>query len=168
MEERSPVQQWPARWAREPFMYLTTIGRRSGRPHRIEIWFAAYNGRLYLRAGGRDRADWVRNVRANPRVTVELGDHIRVGIGHILEAGTAEDHLSRDLLGSKSADVEDVPRQCGAGSPPLALGSSRHPSCEASRGRSQRSESRQPSRGASRQPSWEASRGLCCSVRASV
>jgi len=118
-------QRWPQRWASEPFMYLTTIGRRSGRPHRIEIWFAAHNGRLYLRAGDRDRADWVRNLRANPRVTVELGDQTRVGLGHVLEAGTAEDHLSRDLLVSKYADDEDDLEHWGRSSLPVAIDFSR-------------------------------------------
>jgi hypothetical protein len=54
-----------ATWADEPYAYLTTIGRRTGEPHRIEIWFAVHEGRVYLMSGGRDRADWVRNVMAN-------------------------------------------------------------------------------------------------------
>src|SRR5205807_2114356 len=68
------AQGWPARWASETFMYLTTIGRRTGRRHRIEIWFVVHDGRLFLMAGGRDRADWVRNLQANEHVTVELGN----------------------------------------------------------------------------------------------
>ena len=73
-------QRWPASWAREPFLYLTTVGRRTGQAHRIEMWFAARGGRLYLLAGSRERADWVRNLQANARVTVELGDGSHVGI----------------------------------------------------------------------------------------
>jgi deazaflavin-dependent oxidoreductase (nitroreductase family) len=112
---------WPQRWATAPFMYLTTIGRRSGRPHRIEIWFAAHDGRLYLRAGCRDRSDWVRNLRANPRVTVELAGQTRVGHGRVLEEGTAEDHLSCDLLVSKYADDEDDLEEWGRISLPVAI-----------------------------------------------
>src|SRR5438093_6846014 len=103
----SPGQQWPARWAGEPFLYLTTIGRRSGRPHRIEIWFAAHQGRLYLLSGGRARADWVRNLQANPRVTVEFGDETQVGVTHVLEAGAAEDQRARGLLLAKYVATED-------------------------------------------------------------
>ena len=51
-----------------PFCYLTTTGRITGRPHRIEIWFALHEGGVYLLAGGRDDADWVRNLRASPDV----------------------------------------------------------------------------------------------------
>jgi deazaflavin-dependent oxidoreductase (nitroreductase family) len=101
------AQHWPARWAGEPFLYLTSVGRRTGRPHRIEIWFAAHEGRLYLLSGGRERADWVRNLQANPRVTVELGNETYVGVARVLEAGAADDQLARQLLLTKCADSED-------------------------------------------------------------
>lgn len=96
------------KWASEPFLYLTTIGRRTGRPHRIEIWFAAHNGRLYLLAGGRERSDWVRNLQANPRVTIELGNETYVGKARALEAGTPEDQLARELLLAKYGATEDL------------------------------------------------------------
>jgi deazaflavin-dependent oxidoreductase (nitroreductase family) len=121
MEEMSPGQQWPARWAREPFLYLTTIGRRTGRPHRIEIWFAAHDGRLYLLSGGRERADWVRNLQATPRVTVELGDETRVGMAHVLEAGAPEDQLARELLVAKYAASEDDLDEWGRTSLPVVV-----------------------------------------------
>ena len=101
------AQPWLARWASEPYAYLTTIGRRTGRPHRIEIWFAAHDGRVYLLSGGRERADWVRNLQADPRVTVELGDETSVGVAHVLEAGTADDQLTRELLLAKYGRTED-------------------------------------------------------------
>ena len=98
----------PTRWAGEPLLSLTTVGRRTGRPHRIEIWFAEHNGRLYLLAGGRERSDWVRNLRANPRVTVELGDETRVGVARVIEAGTADDRLARELLLAKYSGTDDL------------------------------------------------------------
>jgi deazaflavin-dependent oxidoreductase (nitroreductase family) len=94
----SGEQQWPARWAGEPYAHLTTTGRRTGRPHRIEIWFAAEDGRLYMLAGGRERSDWIRNLQANARVTVELGDETRTGTARVLQPGTAEDGRARELL----------------------------------------------------------------------
>ena len=96
-------RQWLARWAGEPYLYLTTAGRRTGRPHRIEIWFAEHEERLYLLAGGRERSDWVRNLQATPEVTVELGDETRVGAARVLQANTAEDRLARELLVAKYA-----------------------------------------------------------------
>lgn len=61
--------------AADDYCYLTTSGRRTGRPHRIEIWYArAADGddRIFLLAGGGRRSDWVRNLEADPSVTVEL------------------------------------------------------------------------------------------------
>jgi hypothetical protein len=43
---------------REHLCYVTTAGRRTGRPHTIEIWFAADGGSLFLISGGGDRSDW--------------------------------------------------------------------------------------------------------------
>lgn len=95
--------QWLERWADEPYAYLTTFGRRTGQPHRIEIWFSVENGRMYLLSGGRDRSDWVRNLRAAPHVTVELGDETRPGTARILHDRSVEDRRARDLLVAKYA-----------------------------------------------------------------
>ncbi len=108
MPGKRGAQQWLARWASEPYTYLTTIGRRTGRPHRIEIWFAAQDGRLYLLSGGRERSDWVRNLQANPRVTVELGDETHAGTARVLRAGTAEDQRARELLVDKYREGNDL------------------------------------------------------------
>ena len=102
------VQQWLARWASEPNAYLTTIGRRTGRPHRIEIWFAAQDGRVYLLAGGRERSDWVRNLRAHAQVTVELGDETHAGTAGVLRAGTVEDQRARELLVGKYREGDNL------------------------------------------------------------
>lgn len=59
--------------ADEEFCDVTTTGRRSGRAHTIEIWFARNEGKLYLLSGGGDRSDWVRNLLAYPSVSVRLG-----------------------------------------------------------------------------------------------
>jgi deazaflavin-dependent oxidoreductase (nitroreductase family) len=102
------AQPWLTRWASAPYAYLTTTGRRTGRPHRIEIWFAAQEGRLYLLAGGRERADWVRNLQANPRVTVELGDETHPGAARVLRPGTAEDRRARALLVAKYREGDNL------------------------------------------------------------
>jgi deazaflavin-dependent oxidoreductase (nitroreductase family) len=53
---------------------ITTTGRVSGQPHKIEIWIH-YLGEdeLYLTGTPRPRQrDWLRNIVANPRMTVHL------------------------------------------------------------------------------------------------
>jgi deazaflavin-dependent oxidoreductase (nitroreductase family) len=58
-----------------PFLYLTTIGRKTGLPRRIEIWFVASGGRLFVLAEHGHRAHWVRNIVRNGRVKVRIGDY---------------------------------------------------------------------------------------------
>ena len=85
--------------AEEQFCYLTTSGRRTGRPHTIEIWFAADGRSLYL--GGSGRSDWVKNLLANPAVTVRVGTEEMAATARVLEAGTEEDTRARGLLLAK-------------------------------------------------------------------
>ena len=66
------AEPW-SRFADEQYCYLTTTGRVTGRPHRIEIWFAIDEDTLYVLSGGGDRSDWVKNLRRDPVVTVEIG-----------------------------------------------------------------------------------------------
>jgi deazaflavin-dependent oxidoreductase (nitroreductase family) len=56
-----------------PYLYLTTIGRRSGTPHEIEIWFTQLADRYYVIAEHGEKAQWVRNLMRNARVRVRVG-----------------------------------------------------------------------------------------------
>jgi deazaflavin-dependent oxidoreductase (nitroreductase family) len=82
------------------FCYVTTSGRRTGRPHTIEIWFARREDTLYLLSGGGDRSDWVRNLRADPAVQVRVGDRTWRAVARLVD-DPAEDALARRLLASK-------------------------------------------------------------------
>jgi len=55
------------------YLYLTTRGRRTGLPREIEIWFTRFEGRFYVVAEHRERAQWVQNLRADPRASVRVG-----------------------------------------------------------------------------------------------
>lgn len=90
-------------YAGDPYAYLTTIGRRTGVRHRIEIWFAVHNGRVYLMSGGRDRSDWVRNVIANAQVSFEVGGESYAGMARVIQAHEDDDRLARELLVEKYA-----------------------------------------------------------------
>jgi len=52
---------------------LTTRGRRSGKPREIEIWFTRRDGRYYLIAEHGPRANWVKNLVADPAVRLRVG-----------------------------------------------------------------------------------------------
>lgn len=88
--------------AAEEFCYLTTTGRVSGRPHEIEIWFALGDAghTLYMLSGGRDRSDWVKNIRRNPEVTVRIDGENFEGRARVVE-NEDEDTLARRLLVEK-------------------------------------------------------------------
>jgi deazaflavin-dependent oxidoreductase (nitroreductase family) len=104
------------------FGYLTTTGRVTGRPHRIEIWFALHGETVYLLSGGRDRSDWVANLLAEPRVTFELGGEVRECRARVLEPATDEDALARRLLVERytSRDPDDL-GEWGRTALPVAL-----------------------------------------------
>jgi deazaflavin-dependent oxidoreductase (nitroreductase family) len=90
----------------DDFCYLTTTGRRSGRPHEIEIWYApsAHGRTLYLLAGGGASSDWVRNLTADPRCTVRIGSReapARPARGRVLADTDDEDAPARTLVFDK-------------------------------------------------------------------
>jgi deazaflavin-dependent oxidoreductase (nitroreductase family) len=66
-------------------LYLTTLGRRSGQPRMIEIWFACYQGKLYLNAEHAQNADWVRNILQHPEVQVRIKEQQFAGHARVLD-----------------------------------------------------------------------------------
>jgi deazaflavin-dependent oxidoreductase (nitroreductase family) len=52
----------------DDFLYLATVGHRSGRPHLIEIWYVEEGGRYYVVSERRERSTWVQNLRHQPSV----------------------------------------------------------------------------------------------------
>lgn len=79
---------------------LTTVGRVSGRPHTIEIWFAHRQATIYLLSGGGDRSDWVRNLIRTAQVRVRAGGRDYNGVGRIV-TDPEEDRLARDAVHDK-------------------------------------------------------------------
>lgn len=87
--------------AAEDFCYLTTVGRVTGRPHRIEIWFALVpeTRTLYMLAGD-PGSDWVKNLRETPEVAVRISGEAFDGRARVVEDAD-EDELARGLLVEK-------------------------------------------------------------------
>jgi len=77
--------------ADEPYVYVTTTGRKTGLPRRIEIWFVVSKGCIYILAEHGLRAKWVMNVMADARVEVKLGELSFAATARVLdEAADAE------------------------------------------------------------------------------
>jgi deazaflavin-dependent oxidoreductase (nitroreductase family) len=55
---------------------ITTTGRRSGQPRRVEVWFHRVDGHWYLTGMPAPRS-WYANLLANPRFTVHLKHDVR-------------------------------------------------------------------------------------------
>lgn len=52
---------------------ITTTGRRSGQPRRIEIWMYEVDGRFVI-TGTPGPRDWYANLMADPSLTIHLPD----------------------------------------------------------------------------------------------
>jgi deazaflavin-dependent oxidoreductase (nitroreductase family) len=53
------------------FMIMTTVGRKSAQPRRTAIEFHEYKGRRYVFSAWGTKADWYRNIKANPWITIQ-------------------------------------------------------------------------------------------------
>ena len=72
--ESAPSASTRAALRRSQVIDLTTTGRRTGQPRRIEIFLHHDDGQLFITGMPRaDRTrDWIHNITADPRVVVHL------------------------------------------------------------------------------------------------
>ena len=70
----------------EKYIYLTTTGRRTRKPHTVELWFATANRRIYLSHEGK-YTDWMRNILKNDQVEFRTGCTHFEGKTHIIKSG---------------------------------------------------------------------------------
>jgi len=75
--------------ASQKLIHLTTTGRKTGKPHTVELWFAVKNGNVYLSHEGSE-TDWMKNLRHNDRVSFEIAGKRFAGRACILEIGSEE------------------------------------------------------------------------------
>lgn len=61
---------------------ITTTGRRSGQPRRIEIWFYRVDGAIYL-TGSPGRRDWYANLLSDSRFTFHLKNSVHADLAAI-------------------------------------------------------------------------------------
>jgi deazaflavin-dependent oxidoreductase (nitroreductase family) len=84
----------------DDFCYLTTRGRVTGNLHEIEIWFALHDATLFLLAGAGGASDWVRNLQADPAVTVRVRDITYRATARVV-TDPEEDGVARELVFTK-------------------------------------------------------------------
>lgn len=66
---------------RTSLVQLTVVGRKSGKRRKVKIWFAtdANKGKIYVTSARGSDAQWVKNLRANPQVTLEIDNRVFKG-----------------------------------------------------------------------------------------
>lgn len=78
---RRAIEITPAAGTDDRIVDITTLGRRSGQPRRIEIFFYRAAGTTYLCSGaGGAATDWHANLLTNPDFTFHLKNGVRADL----------------------------------------------------------------------------------------
>jgi deazaflavin-dependent oxidoreductase (nitroreductase family) len=77
------------------FIYLTTRGRRTGKSHTVELWFAFSHGRVYLSHEG-DDTDWMKNIAKNDAVDFRIGS-VKFEGGAAVAKGSSREQGKKSL-----------------------------------------------------------------------
>jgi hypothetical protein len=77
---------------------LTTHGWKTGKQHRIEIWFVEHNGRYYIVSERLDSAHWVQNIKRNSVVSFSINDKVFRGNARIIVDQVKESALTGEVL----------------------------------------------------------------------
>lgn len=89
-----------ARVASRKLIHLTTKGRKTRKPHMVELWFAVHDGKVYLSHEG-EETDWMKNIRKNSQVSFEIGGMNFTGKACFLEDWTDETEIGKVALYEK-------------------------------------------------------------------
>ncbi len=96
--------------ATERTVDITTVGRKTGRPRRIEIWFYRADGKTYL-SGLPGRRGWYANLKSNPAFTFHLKNGVRADLPATAEPVT--DEAERHRVFARFADDLNQPGNPG-------------------------------------------------------
>jgi deazaflavin-dependent oxidoreductase (nitroreductase family) len=92
---------------------ITTVGRRSGVPRRIEVWFHRVDGHWYI-TGVPGPRSWYANLRADPRFTL----HLKHGVTADLPAiARPVDEQTRRRVITAVLDLQNQPQIAARGTP---------------------------------------------------
>jgi deazaflavin-dependent oxidoreductase (nitroreductase family) len=73
---------------------LTTIGRKSGQPRKVELGFICYRGRFYASSSRIAGKHWCQNILKNPAVELNVkGEH-----SSCIATQVSDDRLRRQIL----------------------------------------------------------------------
>ena len=75
------------------FLYLTTKGWKTGKLHKIEIWFVVRDKKYYVLSERGKEAHWVQNILRDPTISFQVNNQTLNGHGRVIE-----DVLEKDLI----------------------------------------------------------------------
>jgi deazaflavin-dependent oxidoreductase (nitroreductase family) len=67
------------------FLYLSILGWKTGKKHKIEIWFVEHGRRYYIVSEHEYKAHWVQNILVNPQVSFSVGNAFFQGTASIVD-----------------------------------------------------------------------------------
>jgi deazaflavin-dependent oxidoreductase (nitroreductase family) len=93
----NPLVRWAVRHGLAPRSYaiLETTGRRSGQPRRTPVGHVVDGDTVWIVAEHGERAAYVLNLRANPRVRIKLRDDWRDGTARVVDDDDPRARLRR-------------------------------------------------------------------------
>ena len=96
--------------AKDRTIDITTMGRTSGQPSRVEMWFHNLDGEIYI-SGSPGTRDWYANMLTNPDFTFHLKGSVTADLSAratpITDANDRRAIMARILSGiNSSGDLE--------------------------------------------------------------
>jgi hypothetical protein len=106
---------------------ITTTGRKSNRPHRIETWLFRADGRYFL-TGAPERRDWYANLLATPEFTLHLKQSVTADV-QARATPITDPGQRRAIFTEILSDMDALPDLDGwlAGSPLMEIHFSENP-----------------------------------------
>jgi deazaflavin-dependent oxidoreductase (nitroreductase family) len=103
--------------ARRDIIDITTVGRRTGEPRRLEIVFHNIDGRIYISGMPSPvRRAWLANLEADPRFTFHLKRSVSVDLpatARIVDDETERRQVFAEIIATawRDQDLETMVRQ---------------------------------------------------------
>lgn len=94
--------------ARGQVMDITTVGRRSGRPRRIELVYHNVDGRILISGRPGLPRGWVANLKANPRFTFHLKRGVQAdlpAVGRVVSDRAEREQLLQPIAAGWRMDL---------------------------------------------------------------
>ncbi len=87
-----------AHWARQRVIRLTTIGRKSGLPRTVQVWFVVTGpGEIAVQHVRGPTAQWYLNLKKHPEVTVDFGDGPVHGYAQVVNDRAEVQRILREI-----------------------------------------------------------------------